>query len=203
MKKLMILMLVLGLAPFANAGIVLSVNGVTTSPNTNYTKVVTLSVNVTDTIGIYNDTVGDTIESRNFGAYLDFENPSVGNYILGTCTKGPAAGDFSVDDGFYTFDSGGNYTGGDFEELSFMQAWLPWTPEVAGTMINIPYTAAKVGTVYLTLWDSRVNFATTPVDTLIVYQIPEPMTIMMLGLGGLAIVRKRRLVNLRIIELVD
>jgi hypothetical protein len=192
MKKLLILMLVLGLTSFANAGIIISVNGVTTAPNTTYTKVITLTPSSTITLDITNNNATNPTGPKDYTAYLDFECPSQGGFSTGTRTKGPAAGDMSADQGIATYGSGGNYTGLDFAEETFVQAWAPATTELNGPMLYIPFHCEKAGvTEYLTLWDTRVGNAGTVIDTLVINQIPEPMTLTLLGLGGLLLRRRK------------
>jgi len=88
MKKLLALMLVLGMASFANAAITISVNGSTTGPD-----VITIGVSDTVTIDIWNQG-GSQTGNRNYIAYLDFFFVSDASFTLSSPRLGAAAGDF-------------------------------------------------------------------------------------------------------------
>jgi len=194
MKKLLILMLVLGLASFANATLYISVNGETTAtditlcntgigPGQPYTNMVV--------IDIYN-TNNDGVVLRNFWTYLDIEVPSQGGYSLANAAKGAAAGDMSTDFGFTVFPNGGWVMGLDYAEEAFQQAWNPASVELAGQLWHVDLTCTQPGkTVYLTLFDSRVAGGMQAVDSLVIHQVPEPTTMLLLGLGGLLLRRRK------------
>ena len=178
MKKLLVLMLVLVLASFANAALKISVNGVIDGPDEIY-----LQPSETVTIDMYNTGGGD----RNFNAYLDFYYTSQGTYALSNGRLGPAAGDWPA-----TFDI---YDGGyDNDEVWVSQSWNPNTvtdpggPE--GAIFLIDLHCEGPGDVIIELWDEREGFG-APVDGLVIHQIPEPATIVLLGLGGLLLRRKK------------
>jgi hypothetical protein len=146
----------------------------------------------TITIGIYNR---PGIGPRNFYAWLDFQYPSEGTYALGNARLGPAAGDWpAIFQGPTRCDTGEYAPPNDYEECEVLQAWKPGTPgEPAGEIFLVDFHLERYGTeVYITLYDGRVNDGATVVDTLTICEVPDPATIALLGLGGLAVIRKRR-----------
>jgi hypothetical protein len=61
-------------------------------------------------------------------------------------------------------------------------------PNELGTWYSVPMHCLGEGDVTIDLYDaSGLNI----VDTLVIHQIPEPMTMSLLGLGGLAMLRRR------------
>jgi hypothetical protein len=187
MKKLLILMLVLGLASFANAAILteISYNGQTNG--TENTMEVTIHPSDTVTIDIYNPG-GNGMNDRNFTDYLDFQYPSEGCYSLSGAVAGPAYGDFNGGISFV------HHGADDYDEYTVIQSWKPTTnpPDIAGAIFLVNMHCEKApNTVYVTLYDTRVNGGNDIMDTLIIHQVPEPMTLTLLGLGGLLLRRRK------------
>jgi hypothetical protein len=175
MKKLVVLMMVLGLATMANAGLQISVNGSLTQ------DAITLVASNTVTIDIYNPA---GVDPRNFTAYLDFLPNDAGAYNLANARLGPQAGDFPSD---FIFNAIGTV-----DEYTDNQNWAPGTvTETPGTIFLVDFHCLGVGTVTVNLYDSRVGDGMQVVDTLTIHQIPEPMTMALLGLGGLFLRRRK------------
>ena len=66
-----------------------------------------------------------------------------------------------------------------------------------GVADNINFCCGGLGEVVVTLYADLVNANGETqygmvLDTLLIHQVPEPMTIALLGLGGLALIRRRR-----------
>ena len=171
MKKLLILMLVLGLASTANAAIVLSLDG--------STDIDEISIDVSDTVvvDIYNT------DGKGYLAYLDFYYTSDGSYALSNATLTANAGDLS---GFV-----GPYDGGydnDEYEVTLNNAVGDSTP---GSQFEVDLHCEKENLdVLIELWKC-VGTTYTLEDTATIHQLPEPMTIALLGLGGLFLRRRR------------
>lgn len=161
MKKLLILILVLGMATVANAALVL--NGPTT-------------INEGDTvsIGIINT------DGEDYAALLGFGYFSEGGFELSGPTypwpppvgippmPPPVIGDFV------------------WYEIFPHPDWIPGT----GIWFSIDLTCTLAGVdVFVFLLHSD---GFTVLDTLTIQQVPEPMTIALLGLGGLLLLRRRR-----------
>ena len=166
MKKLLILMLVLGLASTANAAVVLSLNG--------NTDIDSIEINISDTVvvDIYNTDGGD------YDTYLDIYYTSEGAYSLSGATLTANAGDMSVIKGL-------EYLAGDDCEEYWVVLAQSEGSSTPGSQFEVDIHCEKALTVYLELW------APTLVDTATIYQVPEPMTIALLGLGGLFLRRRR------------
>jgi len=176
MKKLLVLLMVLGITSIASAAIELSINGATD------VEEITIMVSDTVTIDIHN--LGGSLPI-DFSAYLDFFYQSEGTYSLSNARLGDAAGDFPANFSMYT----GYY---DNDEVAFFQNWAVGSEEVPGEMFLIDMHCEAVGDVLVQLYDSRVDGGYTMVDEILIHQIvPEPMTIGLLGLGALFLKRRK------------
>ena len=169
MKKLVVLMLVVGMASLASAAFTL-------------TGSTSVDAGSSQSIGIYNDTasapqeqfylamtVAGTVGSWN-GANAQYAPPGVtgtpGNVYYGTAVD-------PTIDVWYANTSNGVPT--DYFDV--------------GTLADFGLDAVAVGTVGLTLLDFGFNVLDTM--TITVTDIPEPMTMALLGLGGLFLRRKK------------
>ena len=171
MKKLLILMLVLGLASAANAAIVISLDGATDIDE------ITISVSDTVVIDIYDDQP----YSASYIVYLDIGPIADGDYSLSDARLGPAAGD-------YASILQGTYEGYDDFEVS--QADLVDPTPGAGVIFLVDLHCESVdpdGVVLVDLFDAGGCL----IDSATIHQVPEPMTIALLGLGGLLLRRRR------------
>jgi hypothetical protein len=173
MKKLLALMLVLGMVSAANAALVISLDGATDISSIEIHPSDTVTVDIFDTLG------------ANWLAYLDFYNESEGTYSLSNVVWREAAGDGSIDWSGYSLNP--SY---DAYEYEVTQAWGTTTTKLAGSVWSVDLHCEKLGNVYIELLDDDF---TTILDTATIYQvpIPEPMTIALLGLGGLFLRRRK------------
>lgn len=166
MKKLLILVLVLGLTSSASA-LITSLGGPT---EVMYDGSVTINV------------ISDTDYVAWFG-YIGFDPAEVG---VSACVATSNAGDDSI----VTLNPYG-WTG--YYEIEAGDQTEPYDSVLAGVQFEITVMGgglAKVGSVYtIDLYDSNW---TTPHDTVQVTVIPEPMTVALLGLGGLFLLRRRK-----------
>jgi hypothetical protein len=203
MKKLLILMLVLGLATAANAtltGIYLSVNGNTITPGS--TTGVTMNVCTTMDVDVggpanynwlgYAVIMGPPGSAG--GEWGDNGNVNPNGY--------PNAG-YYINANYPIVNAGGlgyahryvEWNGSDDDwgfgyELS--AAWPPPTHAPGGTEFDLAYHCSGTGDVLIQLFDSNVGYdPASAQDTIIVHQIPEPITLTLLGLGGLLLRRRK------------
>ena len=165
MKKLVVLMVVLGMASLASAAFTLS--GATE-----------MVVGGTQAIGIENDVAGEN-QNQFFvsmtaggagswtGAEGQYTPPSVGgpgNVYYGTAV------DPTIDVWYANLANG-----------------VPTDFYGVGTLADFGLAADVEGTIELTLLDAGFS----PLDSMTITVVPEPMTMALLGLGGLFLRRKK------------
>ena len=178
MRKLLILMLVLGMASMANAALSLLVDGVDAGSE--------ITLTTTDTIWIGVDNVSPTGQGM-FDAFVMIAEESYG-----------------------VAEAGGSWTGGNAVysppgvPAAFASYWGPitgfgdvWylvnsspTTDVAGAGLTgaFEFHCDVLGDdVVINLQDAAAGI----VDTLIIHQIPEPMTMALLGVGALLLRRRK------------
>lgn len=182
MKKIFILLLVFGLSQLAGAEIMISLDGVTGIDE------YIMAPSDTVTIGMYN--AGGTTPI-DFLAYLTFYYPAESGYSLSNLRLGPAGGNFPDGSAGWI----GPYLYEDYEEIFFTQAWWP-SPEVepVGDMFLVDFQLVAAVDVTIELWDWRDPEEPADmilVDTLAIRIIPEPATLLLLGLGGLLLRKKK------------
>jgi len=167
MKKLLVLLLIIGMASAANAAIMLSVDGDPTQQEIDLLK------DDTAVIGVY---VTDAVY---YEAFLGFGYVSEGGFELSNETylwdwEPPIVIPPMPPDDF---------------ELYYIAPPPDWTP-VPGLWFTVDLTCMSAGVdVFVLLIHSD---SLTVLDTLTIHQIPEPMTLALLGLGGLFVLRRRK-----------
>lgn len=187
MKKLLVLALVLSMATMANAGLVITSGDVVTTAAT-----ITATGVISD-LGVQAGTMitagaGWPGTGDNFYAVL-IGDTSLGTFDFSAGTVVP------VDSGLGILTNAGatgmfpaNEDGPLFGVTLFQLSSL-----AAGQQIfdNIKYTAIAAGTQTLSLIETDgATFNTT--STMTITQIPEPMTMCLLGLGGLFLRRRSK-----------
>ena len=175
MKKFLTLCLVLALASAANAAIVLSINGSTDVDE------ITIAPSDWVTVDIYNDNM-ETL--KDFNLHAAIYNKSEGLYALANARLGPAAGDMPA-----TFSGPYQGYGVDADWYYMSQSWSITGTPIPGVIFLFDLHCEDLGTVLVELFDYRES-ETVAVDSLSIYQ-PEPMTIALLGLGGLFLRRRK------------
>jgi len=172
MKKLLALMLVLGITSAANATLYLSVNGDTT------VEIADVESCTTVMIDVYSD------DATPYGCYVGIVDEAgddcTGGEFTGVYTIYPAAGkDAAVSDAelpnwWYA------------EALGYPPG--PYTQ--AGKHFDFQYhcLGAFCEWCFVELWNYDFNEV---LDTIAIHQIPEPATMLLLGLGGLLLRRRK------------
>jgi hypothetical protein len=184
MKKLLVLMMVLGIAGAANAALLISVDGVVDPPDSEIELVKSDWV----TIDIWGD--GQT---------------APGDFFMGLSIEsdGPASMDVSNAVILYTGNQTGIVEGYDayapyigpgvqlpFYQITMYDLVTPGDPQapLEGTLIDgIRLHCDGPGEVTIVLTD----IDGVVLDTQVIHQIPEPMTLGLLGLGGLFLRRRK------------
>lgn len=192
MKKLLVLVLVLSMATMASASLRISVNG---EQQPSYCFIGPL-VGQTFTLGIWTDAA--IIAGTNDNFYFDL----VGSTAFGTIDY--TTGNVLIADNGIALFSNASAAGEGFpltpgiDGISGGITLFTLPSIAAGTQIfdGINYTASALGFQTLLLYESidGTPDTTTLVDTVSFFQdtpIPEPMTLGLLGLGGL-ILKKRK-----------
>ena len=172
MKKLLVLMLVLGLTSVAGAvltDISISVNGEITASE--------IWISPSDTVVI---DIHSAVANEMGLAYINFNLAGAGTlYTLSGARVTDNAGDQGGYVGPYDYDV--------YREFELTVADTGGII-VAGTMFEVDLHCEGLGDVFVELQEG-VGY--TVVDTLTIHQIPEPMTVALLGLGGLFLRRRK------------
>lgn len=211
MKKLLVVMLVLSMATIASAGLQISVNGLIDNPDS------TITLAPSDTVKI--DIQGDGGTQAPRGMYLiltpykdplgEIYNPQLaemaGGGLMGTVWA--PTSEYGYQDGTYLRNLNGYPAMGFNTDSALYVNGVYIDPQVnpnySGTIVdNIILHCLGVGDVTLQLVsitqlvDEESGAWGTPEitvwDTQVIHQIPEPMTMALLGLGGLFIRRNRK-----------
>jgi len=175
MKKLLIVLTVLSMASIANAELWLSVNGQVNPPDSS----ITLFPSDTAVIGVFSD--GQSMANEYY--LLNIEGPGTFdisgalNYVNSNAT-GETIIDIS------------DARNGTSIYMDMIIISVPQSPLPIGTVIDqIIFHCEAPGDVLLTL--SGDMYISGVFDTQIIHQIPEPMTMALLGLGGLFLRRRK------------
>ena len=193
-KKILVLVLVCGLASVANAGLLLSVNGSLDPVDSE----ITIRIGETVVLDIHGDNPADVGPAQ---GYLLIEGPgSINGATLvhaGALSYYNDAGAMAEGVGLPAGDADGVVAL--FQEYlarpaltdvsySFIGDSPPVDDFVNGLLVDdIIMTCEGLGDVTVTLMDE--TFAV--LDTAVIHQIPEPMTLALLGLGGLFLRRRK------------
>lgn len=166
LKKLLVLSLVLGLAGVANATFSLTLNGSTAPDEYTMAPCDYIVIDVSTSAAGASDT-----------HYLELLGSDYGEWV-GGMTIYPAAGGLAQAD----------------EDFGYVDTWKLQsggaTGYLAGTHFEISFHCKAEGDVTINLYD--VNWTYPVVDAITIHQvIPEPMTIALLGLGGLFLRRRK------------
>jgi len=174
MKKLLVLMLVIGMASLANAAVYFYINGEDAGDS--------ITINPSDviTIQIYSD------NTDNWAMYVINEDLAGIIGALSNPTTNSNAGGLG---GNAVYDEVGWGYGYQFNTA---QSTSP-TNVVAGVQHTVDFSSAVNGTTVIGMFDFNgpYTIGESELDTLTITVIPEPATIALLCLGGLLLRKKR------------
>jgi len=162
-KKLLVLMLVLGLVSVANAVLSLTVDGGDSGAET------TIIPSDDIVVGIYSD------NSIGYGCWILFYD---GARTIHARQPFPM-GDLS------SIGLQGHYANYNYYYVTVADSQGNLVP---GIGFEVDYHADGLDDILVELYDESY---TTILDTLVVHQVPEPITIALLGLGGLLLRRRK------------
>jgi hypothetical protein len=179
MKKLLVILMILSLATIANASAFISVDGVINPPD------ITLAQNGHSVISIWSDGGGGFTKPTMFDEfYMSIDGP--GSFDLSGAVNYVNPG--GIMDADWTEEVGDIFV--DFQCVSLSGP----PPLPYGTLADgIDVYCDGPGDVTLKFWGYSVYTDYQPVvwDTQVIHQIPEPMTLGLLGLGGLFLRRRK------------
>jgi hypothetical protein len=190
MKKLLVLLVVLGLVATADAAPwtdqVLSLDGINAAPASDTIAVgstinIAIVSRVATNTALYlelDDTAADALET--IGAYSHGDWVYTGGTDMGMTQYAAAGGWGKIYDPVATGFAG-------FWDLEAIGVPPTFAPQ-SGEWFSINYKATSVGDTYITLYDSECN----ELSQMVVHQIPEPITMTLLGLGAVIVARRRK-----------
>ena len=192
MKKVLTLFLVLCMTSWASAAIVLTIATEATPVTGDYADAGTeydLAEGSTIWIGVYNDTQGVSGDIRQFACYIEFDStaayPSAEFTEDGLIYRPPAVpqgSEMGITFLGYTAYSAMTTVYGD------MSNGNPADYTGVGTVFGVKFKCLIDGNdVEVRLMDDGYS----EVDSVMIHQVPEPITIALLGLGGLFLRRRK------------
>ncbi len=171
------LILILSLASTANAFPSLYING-SPAPSS-----VELAVDEVLTVQIYSS------DQSNWLGYLIMDEGGVGalsNAVTYNITPHPDGGCAGGQGSNVAYSYAGWGAGYEFTTAGVGSP----TDVVAGTQHTADYSSSVTGTAYVGLYDD--SYGEWPADELYITVVPEPCTVLLLGLGGLAVLKIRK-----------
>ena len=185
MKKLLVLLLVLGMASTASATLQISVNG---NPEPQDTEI-TIGPSDTITLDIWTD--------AEMGFFAGGPWMLVVDTTLGSIDPGTALPPFVYGSPLpgYTADNDAVIPIAGHEGIWGIAVNTNMTPVAAGTVLydEIIFHCADAVDATIYLMDAPEDIMASVVyDAVVIHQIPEPMTVALLGLGGLFLLRRRK-----------
>jgi len=182
MRKLLILTLVLGMASAANAGMLISVAGDKQPVDSQ----ITLPLNGTIDLDIWTDADIPVFGGEYWALIADTTQASI------------SGGNVAIDPGDAVIYTDPPASGG----VPGLPAGKdgPWGgvavfsgPIAAGTVLydQITFKCLALVDTTVSLYTSDLGGNNTLVDSVIIHQVPEPMTVALLGLGGLLLRRRK------------
>ena len=194
MRKLLILTLVLGMASMASATMTLVVGqsgtqGVAPAGDGYYDPVDTqLNILPSDYlwVGVYNDTDGVSGANEQGQFFMGIVTPDPATWTGAWAQYKPPLVPGAPDNAYMGPTPVGQPTPIDMWNLALTDG-VPLNFNLIGVLDAKELHCEELGDVHVTLF----NAGMVPIDTITIHQIPEPITMALLGLGGLFLRRRK------------
>ena len=186
MKKLLIALVALAMTTIANATIIkISVNGVVDPPIYLFpSETAIIGIHVTDNTGWPSGGIGGFVVIQGAGSIVIPEPPELYLWEQSTINKANLPEPYDT----YKTYLEPTYPGiTDILEFEIKDTSIPITLPLGRVIDGLMFHCDALGDVVLTVIDLDLNVF----DSQVLHQVPEPMTLALLGLGGLFLRRRK------------
>lgn len=187
MKKLLVLALVLSLATMANAALTLQINAVGGTANEDGS----ITMMPSDTLVISITTPGGVMSDADAGDWIMVADIAAATVSGGISANTNWWGNYMSDD---AVAAGAPVPEGQNGVWGSVALAIGYTSIPAQSVLfqDIVFHCEAIGDTVLTIWQHDWSaLAMPPIASVVIHQIPEPITMALLGLGGLFLRRRK------------